>query len=56
MTVSDCPFDSYLNLTLILECMGYEFDDPWKADDTKMWSFKVKSGATDTVSQKNQDT
>lgn len=49
MTVSD-PFDSYLKLTLILECMGYEYDNPFKADDTKMWSFKVKSGVKDTVS------
>ena len=32
------------------KAMGYEFDDPWKADDTKMWSFKVKSGVKDTVS------
>ena len=30
--------------------MGYEYDNPWKADDTKMWAFKVKSGVKDTVS------
>ena len=33
--------------------MNYEFDNPWKADDTKMWAFKVKSGVKDTVSQLN---
>ena len=30
--------------------MGFEYDDWWKADDTKFWSFKVKSGVKDAVS------
>lgn len=35
---------------LCIATMNYEYDDAWKADDTKMWSFKVKSGAGDAVS------
>ena len=31
--------------------MGFEYDDWWKADDTKFWSFKVKSGVKDAVSK-----
>jgi len=35
--------------------MGYDYDNPWKADDTKMWSFKVKSGVPDTSVSVGQD-
>lgn len=44
------PLIDLLTPIIYSEAMGYEFDDPWKADDTKMWSFKVKSGVKDTVS------
>ena len=37
------------------KCMGYEYDNPFKADDTKMWSFKVKSGVKDTSVSVGQD-
>tara|TARA_B110000305_G_C19359576_1_gene598706 strand:+ start:161 stop:277 length:117 start_codon:yes stop_codon:yes gene_type:complete len=30
--------------------MGYEYDNAWKKDDTKMFALKVKSGVKDTVS------
>ena len=45
----------YLKCIWWLENMGYEYDNPWKADDTKMWAFKVKSGVKDTVSQRFED-
>jgi len=35
--------------------MGYEYDNAWKKDDTKMFALKVKSGVKDTSLSVGQD-